>query len=237
MDKDFHKIIRGKSEISVRYDPKYEAIWVYSNPKSRPCYSMSLLQEVYELQLSIINYFKKNDMKPKTPIKYYLNASQTPGIYNYGGDLQHFSDLIKNRDYDALYNYAKLCIDIIYLNAVNLHLPITTISVVEGTSLGGGFENAISCSVCIAEEGSQMGVPEIRFNLIPGMGAYSFLARSAGVRVAEEIISSGHIYAAETLHDMGIITKIAKKGETHNMVNIFMKRNSRSFNGMRRFRK
>lgn len=232
MDLDFHKIIRDREEISVRYDPKYEAVWVYQNPSRRPCFSTSMLLEVHEVQLSIIDYFRKNDMKPKTPIKYFLNASQMPQIYNYGGDLDLFSQLIINRDYDALYEYAKLCIDLIYYNAVNLHLPITTISVVEGSALGGGLEAALSCNVCIAEESCQMGVPEIRFNLIPGMGAYSLLARSVGIKKAEEIISSGKTYDAKTFHKMGVIATLAKDGGAQEAANRFMKRHSKFFNGM-----
>jgi len=232
MDIEFHKLIRDREEISVRYDPKLQAIWGYQNPRKRPCFSMSMLQEVHELQLGIIDYFKCYDMQPKTPIKYFVNASQVQQIYNYGGDLDLFSTLIMQRDYENLYNYAKLCIDVVYYNAVNLHLPITTISVVEGTALGGGLEAALSCNVCIAEESCQMGVPEIRFNLIPGMGAYSLLARSVGIKLAEEIISSGKTYDARTLYNMGVITKLAKDGEGEKTANRYMKRHSQFFNGM-----
>ncbi|HHD72370.1 MAG TPA: hypothetical protein ENL02_00380, partial [Epsilonproteobacteria bacterium] len=232
MDKEFHKIFHGKQEISVRYDSKNEAIWAYSNPTARPCFSVAMLKEVLELQLDIKEYFKKNDMKPKTSIKYLVNASQTPGVYNYGGDLNLFAELIAKKEYDSLYNYAKLCIDVVYLNAVNLNLPITTIALVEGTALGGGFEAALSCNVCIAEEQCQMGLPEIRFNLIPGMGAYSLLARSVGIKMTEEIISGGKVYSAATLHSMGVIENLAKEGEGEKTINRFMKKYSNYYNGM-----
>ena len=232
MDKELHYLLRERSEITVRYDPDTEAIWVYSKPNVRPCYSIELLKKYGQFQRDVIEYFKRADMRPKTPVKYLINASQTPEIYNYGGDLNLFSKLIEEKDALKLFEYAKVCIDIVYLNAVNYNLPITTISLVEGVALGGGFEGAISYNVCIAEEQSRMGMPEIRFNLIPGMGAYSFLARSVGVRKAEEIISSGKIYDAKTLYEMGVITAVAKKGEGEKAVNKYMKRNSRLFNGM-----
>ena len=232
MDKLFHKILRKRSEISVRYDPITESIWVYGNPKLRPCLSLNMIKEINELQYEIKGYFELYDMMPKIPIKYFVFASQIPGIYNYGGDLNLFSELIKNKDKIKLFDYAKLCIDVVYMNAINLHLPITTIALVEGDALGGGFEAAVSCNVLISEEQSQMGLPEIRFNLIPGMGAYSFLARLVGIKVAEEIITSGKMYDASTLHEMGVITEVVKKGEGEAAVNKFMKRNSRLFNGM-----
>jgi len=232
MDKEFHKLLRDRGEITVRYDPETEAIWSYANPSLRPCFNISLLGELRQLQLDIIDYFKHNDMIPRTPIKYFVNASKIPEIYNYGGDLNLFSELIQKKDKDTLFEYAKICIDIAYMNAVNLHLPITTITLVEGDALGGGFEGAISHNITIVEEHSQMGLPEIRFNLIPGMGAYSFLARLVGIKMAEEIISSGKMYDAATLYEMGVITQVVKKGGGEKAINKFMKRHSRAFNGM-----
>jgi len=232
MDIEFHKLLRERKEITVRYDPETEALWNYTNPKIRPCYSLNLLNEYRQLQMDIINYFQYYNMKPKTPIKYFVNASQTPEIYNYGGDLNLFYQLIQERNRDKLFEYAKVCIDVVYMNAINLNLPLTTISLCEGDALGGGFEGLISYNISIVEEHVQLGLPEIRFNLIPGMGAYSFLARSVGIKMAEEIISSGKMYDAATLHEMGVITQVVKKGEGEKAVNKFMKRHSRSFNGM-----
>jgi len=232
MDKAFHELLRDRGEITARYDPKMEALWSYSNPTLRPCYNMQLLEEFRQLQLDVVKYFKQCGMKPKTPIKYFIHASQIPEVYNYGGDLNHFLELIQNKDADTLFKYAKACIDIVYMNAVNFHLPITTISLVEGDALGGGFEGAISHNITIVEEQAQMGVPEIRFNLIPGMGAYSFLARIVGIKTTEEIISSGKMYDAQTLYDMGVITHVVKKGEGEKAINQFMRRHKRSFNGM-----
>lgn len=237
MDKKFHKLLRERSELSVRYDPETESIWVYGNPNTRPCLSLKLINEFNQLQLEIKDYFESNDMKPEVPIKYFVCASQIPGVYNYGGDLNLFTELIKNKNKDALYEYAKVCIDVVYLNAVNLELPITTIALVEGDALGGGFEAAISCNVVIAEEQTKMGLPEIRFNLIPGMGAYSFLARLVGIKVTEEIIGSGQMYDASILHKMGVITEVVKQGQAETAVKKYMKRNIRLFNGMQALQK
>ena len=58
-----------------------------------------------------------------------------------------------------------------------------------------------------------MGLPEILFNLFPGMGAYSLLARRIGLRAAEELILSGKVLPAAKLHEMGIVDVLAKDGE------------------------
>jgi len=233
LDKKFHQLLQDRGdELSVRYDSETESIWAYANPSKRPSYTIEFVKEFHQLQLDIIEYFQYYNMKTKTPIKYFVNASMIPGVYNYGGDLYLFSELIKKKDKKKLFEYAKSCVDIVYLNAVNLNLPLTTITLIEGDALGGGFEAAISCNIVIAEEQSQMGLPEIRFNLIPGMGAYSFLARLVGIKMAEEIISSGKMYDATALYEMGVITEVVKRGEGIDAVNKFMTKNNKLFNGM-----
>jgi DSF synthase len=55
-----------------------------------------------------------------------------------------------------------------YRRITNFRSPtMTTISLVQGDALGGGFEAALTSDVIIAEESAQMGLPEILFNLFP----------------------------------------------------------------------
>ena len=233
MSDSFQTIFRDRQEISTRYDVEHEAIWCYFNPKKRPCFSSVLLREANEIQHAVINYFKADGTQPKYPVRYLILASQTPGVFNFGGDLNLFVQLIVEQKREQLFEYAKSCIDICYLNAVNLHLPLTTISLVEGTALGGGFESALSSNVVIAEKQVQMGCPEIRFNLFPGMGAYSFLARILGMKKTEKILQGGKVYTAAEMYDMGIVDVLAETGEGGSAVNRFIKKHRRTGNGMR----
>ncbi len=237
MDKHFQALLCEREEISVRYDPDSAAIWCYFNPQVRPCYTLKMLQEIHDLQLSIIDYFKSYEMKPTTPIRYFIVASQTPGVFNYGGDLNLFSELIKDQDREKLVAYGKKCIDIAYLNSCSLNLPITTISLVDGDALGGGFEAALSSNILIAEENVKLGFPEIRFNLFPGMGAYSFLARAIGIKNTEAMITSGQVYNSQTLYEQGAITILAKPGLIQEALAKFIKTHSRVFNGMQAIKK
>ena len=84
-------------------------------------------------------------------------------------------------------------------------LPITTISLVQGECLGGGFEAALSSDIVVAERQARFGFPEILFNLFPGMGAYSFLDRRVGRRVTEELLSTGKIYSADDMLALGVV--------------------------------
>lgn len=232
MTTQFHKIFHGHKEISVRYDIAQEAIWCYFKPTSRPCFSPTLLRESKTIQNAIFNYFKTAE-KIEYPVRYIVLASQTPGVFNLGGDLDLFIKLIANQDSTQLLDYATSCIDICYNNAVGLNLPLTTISLVQGTALGGGFESAMSSNVLIAEEHAKLGMPEIRFNLFPGMGGYSFIARKAGMKIADKVLQSGKIYSAHEMHDINIVDAIAEEGKGHAAVGQYIKNHQRAANGMR----
>ena len=231
MNRDFFKIFRDYKEISIRYDAQYRAIWCYYNPTPRPCFSPAVLKEVRQIQQSIIDYFQAEEVGSEAPIRYLIQASQVPDIFNLGGDLNLFIKLIKDGNRQQLLDYSKQCIEICYLNTINLHLPITTISLVEGEALGGGFESALSSNVLIATENAKMGFPEIRFNLFPGMGAYSFLARVAGMTTTEKMITNGEIYRGRELYDMGIVHHLAEAGKGQESVEKFIRQHRRSSNG------
>jgi DSF synthase len=90
----------------------------------------------------------------------------------------------------------------------------------------------MSSNYLIAEKHSQMGLPEIRFNLFPGMGAYSFLARKVGMMRAEEMITSGKVYSGPELHKMGIIDILAESGKGFEAVDCFIAKHRRNSIGL-----
>ena len=119
------------------------------------------------------------------------------------------------------------CTEALHLMANNLFLPLTTISLAQGDALGGGFEAALSCSVIIAERKARFGFPEVLFNLFPGMGAYSFLARRIGAVKAERIILSGSVYTAEQFQEMGIIDILVEDGGGEGAVHTYVEKHNR----------
>ena len=233
MSEHFREIFGPYKEMSVRYDRNQEALWCYFRASERPCFSPTMLKESKQIQQATIRYFESGKGLDEFPISYMILASQTPGVFNLGGDLNLFIHLIERCNRKELLEYATYCIDICYTNTVNLNLPLTTISFVEGSALGGGFESAMSSNYLIAEKHSQMGLPEIRFNLFPGMGAYSFLGRKVGMVKAEEMITSGNIYSGPELHKMGIIDILAESGRGYEAVDCFIRKHRRASNGLK----
>jgi DSF synthase len=111
-----------------------------------------------------------------------------------------------------------------------MQAPITTIALVQGQAMGGGFESALSAHVLIAEKSAMMGLPEVLFNLFPGMGALSFLSRKVGMAVAEKMVRSGKIYSGEELYQMGVVDVLAEDGQGEYALNNWIKKNHKSLN-------
>ncbi len=215
-------------QVEVDFDPQQKALWYYLSAEARPCFNLGMLNELRQLQEQLIRTNSAGGDDPA--IRYMVLASRTPGVFNLGGDLQLFAGLIRQQDRDGLYNYAKSCIDVLYPNTVNFNLPMTTITLVQGDALGGGFEAAISSNVVIAERSAKFGLPEVLFNLIPGMGAYSFLIRKTNPDVAERIIMSGELLSAEEMHELGLVDVLAEDGEGELVTTNFIRRHQKRGN-------
>ncbi len=225
---------KARSQFETEFEPASGTIWGYFKPKGTPCFSLGLLKAIREHDSVLaVNDGQIEAAGITSKASYYVLGSRIPRVFNLGGDLALFVLLIKSRDREALAHYAKLCIDNIFPRIQNFYSStLTTISLVQGDALGGGFECALSSDVIVAEESTQMGLPEILFNLFPGMGAYSLLARRIGMRAAEELILSGRVLPATRLHEMGVVDVVAKDGEGEKSVREWIAKNAKRRNGM-----
>lgn len=219
-------------QLDVDFDHENGIVWLFMRPHGRGCFTTGLLRELKRYQQGLCkwkgNYINNNKLYP---VKYEVLASGNDGVFNYGGDLELFLHAINEGDSDTLLKYGIACIDVVYPNAVNYKLPITTISLVCGDALGGGLEAALSGGIVIAEHGVQMGFPEIMFGLFPGMGAYQLLVRRVSRSLAKQIITSGQVYTAEEFYEMGLVDEIVEKGDGINAVSAYIKKHRRHHNG------
>ena len=167
---------------------------------------------------------------------YQVFASAVPAVFSLGGDLRLFRRHILERDHRALREYAMSCIDVVHDNATGYGLPITTISLVQGDALGGGFEAALAAHVVVAERQCKMGLPEILFNLFPGMGAAQLLTRRLPPAKAEAFIASGRTYRAEELYEMGLVDVLADEGRGEEAVWSYIRTHHRQARGRRALR-
>ena len=190
-------------EVSIR--PEQNTVWLYFNPKPRPCFTLGLLEELDQFQKTLKNYGGKLPYKDSLIDIYFSVIASKNSVFSFGGDLQYFISCIENEDKESLYQYAKKCIDAIYYNHIGREFDITTISLIQGNALGGGLEAALSSHVIFSEKKSELGFPEVLFNLFPGMGAYNLLLQRMNLRQAEKMILSGRLYAADEAFEMGVV--------------------------------
>jgi DSF synthase len=223
---------RDGAELFTRFEPDEGLLWCYQKHRGRPCFTVGLLEEIRDLQRDLQRRYGGDDADRCTaaaemPLRYLVWASAVPGVFSLGGDLDLFAALIRGRDREGLRRYARACVDVCYLNAINLDLPLITVHLVQGDALGGGFESVLSSDVIVAEEGSQFGLPEVLFGLFPGMGAFSFLSRRLDAARAERMILSGKVYTAEELAELGVVDVLAPRGEGEVAVRAFVAENRR----------
>jgi DSF synthase len=217
-------------QLLTHYDSRYKIGWFLMRGQPRPCFNPILLQELDQYQDLVQREMRASD---GARYDYLVVGSDVPGVFNLGGDLELFTRLIESRDRDQLYQYAAHCIHILHRNMHHLDEDLTTISLIQGDALGGGFEAALSSNLVVAERGVKMGLPEVLFNLFPGMGAYSLLSRKIGPARAEQMILSGQLYSAEELHELGVVDILAEPGEGELAIYNYIKQARRSPNTYR----
>jgi DSF synthase len=201
------------SELDVVIEPQSEVIWQYMRPRARPSFTHDLLNDLNLVADGVEGAFARAGGRESAPARFFVTASRMSGIFNLGGDLGLFLRLIEKRDRDGLRRYAHRCAHGQYRLHTGFDVPISMIALVQGDALGGGFEAALAHDIIVAERQAQFGLPEVLFNLFPGMGAYTFLARRLGPVQAERMILSGKIYTAEDLHGLGLVDRLAEPGQ------------------------
>ncbi|HEX9450685.1 MAG TPA: crotonase/enoyl-CoA hydratase family protein [Burkholderiales bacterium] len=220
-------------QLSALYDRDQRAMWLRWNPNPRPNFNPELLQDLDRYcQFMAHSGGAIECQGERIPLEYAVLASKVPRVFNLGGDLSLFKRLIDAHDREGLLEYGRACVQVLYRNYLGHGLPITTISLVQGECLGGGFEAALSSDVIVAERQSRFGFPEILFNMFPGMGAYSFLERKVGKRVTEELISSGRLYSADDMLALGVVDLVVDQGRGEAEIGNFIRSRGRSRNAM-----
>lgn len=221
------------STIRIEHDASNDSHWcfmhaqqAFSDPTYRACFSPALLRELRLFAQQTIDGISRRATDEPGHVSHIVLGSDAH-VFNLGGDLKLFASLIRDRNREGLLRYASECVDNIHLLHTRLHRNAHTVALVEGDTLGGGFELALACQTIVAESGVQMGFPEVLFGLFPGMGAYSLLVQKVSPKVAEEMMLNGRMYTSDELHAMGIVDVLVPKGEGTRAVHEVIRQNRR----------
>ncbi|MBN6101658.1 crotonase/enoyl-CoA hydratase family protein [Xanthomonas sp. CFBP 8703] len=204
---------RSYSTIRVDSDCTDDSHWLYMHagqqPGTRPCFQSQMLDDV----LAALGALTSQELQQRRHSLKHLVIASDANVFNLGGDLALFSDLIRRQDRNQLLSYAHRCVSGVHQLHRGLAGDVRTIALVQGDALGGGLEIALACHTIVAEEGITMGLPEVIFGLFPGMGAYSFLCKRMPPQLAEKIILEGNLYSSEQMHALGIVDVLVPKGQ------------------------
>lgn len=200
------------SQLTCAYHAYHRVLWSTWMPLGIPSFNLDLLRDLERASELIEARFA--DQQDARRLDYIVLRSAVEGAFNVGGDLGYFQRLIAAQDRVRLAEYARAAINVVYRNYTSHNLSgVTSIALLEGDALGGGLECALSCDVVIAERDVQAGFPEVLFNMFPGMGGLSFLARRVGHRTADEMVRTGRLYSADELLALGVIDQVVEKGQ------------------------
>ncbi len=86
-------------------------------------------------------------------------------------------------------------------------LPVPTVAVIHGNCLGGGLELALACTRRIAreDEGTRLGLPEVRLGIHPGFAGTVRLPPVIGPLAALDLMLSGRSIGARQAKRLGLV--------------------------------
>ncbi len=205
------------NNLRIKIDEEYKILWIGVDLQDKLCYSLKFLDNLTYVKDLIVYFIKKED------IKYVVAYSLNKGVWNLGGDLEYFVECIQKGKKADLKDYAYKCIELVYNYNNAYDLDVFSTCVVQGNAFGGGFESALSGNFILAEESAKFSFPEVIFGTFPGMGAYSFLTKRVGYRMANEIINSNKTYTATEIHDLRIIDQVCEDGHGLSEMSLLIK--------------
>ena len=213
------------TQLSGYYEAERRTVWMMLRAQPRPCFNHALIEEIMNFSWLV--------RQSGFAVDFWVTGSLVPGMYNVGGDLQFFVECIQNGRREALRAYARACVDCVHAASRGFDTGAITLAMVEGSALGGGFEAALAHHFVLAQRDARLGFPEIAFNLFPGMGGYSLVARRSGMKLAEELIYKGESHTAEWYEQHGLVDVLFKPGQSYVSTRTFIDTLRPKLNGVR----
>jgi len=125
------------------------------------------------------------------------------GHFCAGGDLDAMADMPpkpgNGADDPLVAAYRQFGDALLTLNA----LPQATISIVEGSAVGGGFGMACCSDVVILHDSAKFGLPEPRWGFIPSQ-VIPFVVRRLGEGQARDLAVTGRVIDAAEAYRLGV---------------------------------
>ncbi len=184
-------------EVSLKVNNRI-AFLAMSNQGKFNAISLSMLDQ-------LIQHTRKIEEDPGVRVVLLHGAG---GNFSSGADISDLASFDKN---DALKFHRKMNI----LSRAMRHSGKIYIALLEGHSLGGGFELSLSADIRICADNARMGQPEINIGLNAGAGGNAILPRYIGKGNAMYYILTGEKFHAQKALDLGIVQKVVPHSQLY----------------------
>ena len=103
----------------------------------------------------------------------------------------------------------------VFLDCANLceEMPKPVVCQIHRACFGGALEVALGCDLRIASDDSQLGLPEVKFGIIPDVGGSSRLPAVVGLGRAKELIMTAATIDAAEAHRIGLVNRVVPAEE------------------------
>jgi enoyl-CoA hydratase/carnithine racemase len=98
----------------------------------------------------------------------------------------------------------------VFLDCANLceEMPKPVVCQIHRTCVGGALEVALGCDLRVASNDAQLGLPEVKFGIIPDVGGSTRLPAVVGLGRAKELVMTARIIDAEEAHRIGLVNRV-----------------------------
>jgi enoyl-CoA hydratase/carnithine racemase len=103
----------------------------------------------------------------------------------------------------------------VFLECANLceEMAKPVVCQIHHTCVGGALEIALGCDLRIASSESKLGLPEVRFGIIPDVGGSTRLPAVVGLGRAKELIMTARMIDAVEAERIGLVNRVVAADE------------------------
>jgi enoyl-CoA hydratase/carnithine racemase len=98
----------------------------------------------------------------------------------------------------------------VFLECANLceEMPKPVVCQIHRTCVGGALEVALGCDLRIASSDASLGLPEVKFGIIPDVGGSTRLPAVVGLGRAKELIMTARLIDAAEAERIGLVNRV-----------------------------
>jgi enoyl-CoA hydratase/carnithine racemase len=100
----------------------------------------------------------------------------------------------------------------VFLDCANLceEMAKPVVCQIHRTCVGGALEVALGCDLRVASSDAQLGLPEVRFGIIPDVGGSTRLPAVVGLGRAKELVMTARMIGAEEAERIGLVNRVVE---------------------------